>query len=351
MKKKFSTLLVTALLITSISFATIRRVGYSGIPRAGVDYAISDFALAHDASSAGDTIQLYNTGTGSLSGTLTKRLVIIGFGYNLDINQNLQAIGTDAPSTITLTFDAGSENSIIEGCTASITVYVSNITIRRCFAYQIYLSGYTTINNTLIESCVVYSEEQNLAVPCTNTRFYNCIIQNLSFGLPACTGSVINCVTPVTFYGTNWYFRDANFLVKNCILANYDAGSINTVFESNFFGAAQPSPLPAGSNNRWSQDWAVLFNRLGGTDDAPGASFNDSFDEDYYVLKAGSPAINGGLNAANNPTDAGIYGGEPAYRYKLSGIPAIPAIYKLTAPTNAATTNPYNVTISVRSNN
>ena len=69
------------------------------------------------------------------------------------------------------------------------------------------------------------------------------------------------------------------------------------------------------------------------------------------LLKSGSLAIGGGTDLSGNPTDAGIYGGEAAFRYKLSGVPAVPAIYKLTAPSNSATSNPYNITISVRSNN
>ncbi len=351
MYKKLSTLLVVSLVISNISFATIRRVGYTGIFRAGVDYASNDFQSAHDASNPGDTIQLYGD-VGNPGPTLTKRLVIIGFGYNFDANANLQAIGTDAPSASSyVNFAPGSENSIIEGCSGTFYVSTSDITIRRCNVFQLYfVVDLNAINNTLVESSAIagqYMTSQNN--PCTNTQFYNCILEYLSFGLLASTGSVINCVSSVQ--GGQWQFTNATFLVKNSVLTYYDPASINTVYENNFFIADQPSPLPSGSNNRWSQDRGVIFNRLGGTDDLPGIPNYADFDEDYYVLKAGSPAINGGFNAAGNPTDAGIYGGEPIYRYKLSGVPAVPAIYKLTAPGTAATANPYNVTISVRSNN
>lgn len=351
MKKELGTLVVASLLISSVSFATIRRVGYTGVPLAGVDYASNNFSSAHDASNPGDTIQLYGD-AGSPGPTLTKRLVIIGFGYNFDANPNLQTVGTDKPSFSNyVNFAPGSENSIIEGCSGTFYVSTSNITIRRCNMFQLYfVVDLSPINNTIVVSSVVADQHMSsLNNPCTNTQFYNCILEYLSFGLLTTTGSLVNCVSSIQ--GGSWQFGNAAFLVKNSILTYYDAGNINTIYENNFFIAAQPSPLPLGSNNRWSQDRGVLFDRLGGTDDSPGIPSYSAFDEDYYVLKAGSPAINGGFNAANAPTDAGIYGGEPAYRYKLSGVPAVPAIYKLSAPTNAATTNPYNVTISVRSNN
>ena len=108
--------------------------------------------------------------------------------------------------------------------------------------------------------------------------------------------------------------------------------------------------MPAGSNNRWSQDWALIFNRIAGSDNGS-YSGSGEFDEDWYVLNASSPAKNGGFDAADNPTDAGIYGGEPAYRYKLSGVPSIPAIYKLNLSNPATTANRYTVIISARSNN
>ena len=125
----------------------------------------------------------------------------------------------------------------------------------------------------------------------------------------------------------------------------------NTVYENNFFSEAEPYILPVGSNNRWRQDWRMIFNRLGGNDDSGSWIKSPAFDEDWYVLKDNSPAKNGGFDSANNPTDAGIYGGEPAYRYKISGVPAVPAIYSLSGQAEATTGNPYSVTIGVKSNN
>ncbi len=240
------------------------------------------------------------------------------------------------------------------------TTPISNITFERCngtFYFYNYVS-YGPISNVNIISCVLqylqpYYSGAN-ANPITNLQIYNCIIGGIVLYDAGTTAIIENCVSysPTAYGNIGFTLNDAGVLVKNCILTNANSSvNINTVYENNFFGEAQSATLPSGSNNRWNQSWATIFNRLGGTNDAPGYYADASFTENYYILKSGSPAINAGFDAANNPTNCGIYGGEPAYVYKLSGVPAVPAIYKLTAPGTAATANPYNVTISVRSNN
>jgi hypothetical protein len=346
--KKVCLFVLTVLFMSAISFATIRRVGYNGIARPGVDY--TDFNSAQAASAAGDTIQVYS----SVSGTVNKRLVIMGFGYNFDTNPNLQAIGGNSPSNITLSFDLGSENSIVEGCSGGVTLVTSNITIRRFFGSIAFQNQTRAANNTRIESCILTSCNMQVTTtnPTTNIQIYNCIYYSINFYMAGTSGSIINCVSPNPQYvGTSLNLNNAGFLVKNCIIGGYDAGNINTVWENNFFFTAQPAILPPGSNNRWGQVWANLFNRLGGTTDNASYYPDAQFREEYFLLKPGSAAINGGFDASNNPTDAGIFGGDAIYRYRSAGVPAVPAIYKLTAPSSGATSNPFNVTISVRSNN
>lgn len=199
MKSKIITLCVVALFITTISFAKILRVGYTGIPITGVDYP--DLQSAHDASGSNaalrDTIQIYGITTAT-GGILTKPLIIMGFGYNLDANPGLQAVQTENPSYVVLTFNTGSENSIVEGCSGDFELYTSNITLRRCSGGRLRLNG--PINNTRIESSVIQQAVQTSSNPTTNTQFFNCIIQQLGFNNPISTGSVINCVTGKNFF-------------------------------------------------------------------------------------------------------------------------------------------------------
>ena len=78
--KKFFLLIVAVLFIYSLSFATIRRVGFFGPALSGVDYATMQ--LAHDAAAAGDTIMMMPGAATNC--TISKGLIIIGPGYFLN---------------------------------------------------------------------------------------------------------------------------------------------------------------------------------------------------------------------------------------------------------------------------
>ena len=357
--KKVLLISVAATLICSLSFAKIRRAGYAGIQLSGVDF--SSLQPAIDSSAAGDTIQIY----GSHNGTVNKKLVIIGFGYNLDVHPTLQAIGTNNPSYVGLSLFAGSNGTIVTGVSGTFSIQepsgqhltISDITFQRCFgsfSCQNY-SQYGLISNIKILSSVItdggMAAQGDADYVVNNLQVFNSIIYNFNLYKSGTTASFINCTAPspdiVGQYSIG--LNNASVLVKNCIIPGAGTTTnINTVYENNFFAEAQPTQLPAGSNNRWGQSWAAIFS--GPTNTMSHWSYPD-FNENYYVLKAGSPAINGGINGAGQPTNAGIYGGEAIYVYRPGGIPAIPSFYKITAPALSATANPYNVTISVRSNN
>lgn len=363
MKTKFFLSAFLLLGISIIAEAKFFRLSYPGTAVAGVDY--TDFNTLQSAAVNGDTVQVYGS-NGQIF--VTKQLVFQGFGYNLDAHAGLQKNNTNNPSYFSnMYLRAGSNGTIIEGISAGTFfigndnntpagIGVSNITFRRCmgdFSFQV---NHSPVTNLLISSCAI--GEANMShsnrSDITNLTIYNSIIRrwvNLyNFGS---TASIINCVSPSQAYNF-WQVinaQNASCLVKNCIFARSGASvSPNTVYENNFFQEAIQGGV-IGSNNRWSQNWADLFQRINGVDDRAGVDNYAEFKETYYQLKAGSLAINGGTNAAASPTDCGIFGGEAAYAYKLGGVPAIPAIYRLDAPSLNTSGNPYNVTISVRSNN
>ncbi|MCO5285623.1 MAG: hypothetical protein M9898_04350 [Chitinophagaceae bacterium] len=364
MKTKMFTLILGLLFFCSNSFAKIFRVGFTGTPLAGVDYT---FAAAVSNANAGDTIQIYGNVTNG-NATISKKLVILGFGYNLDVHPNLQVNNTNAPSSIDgIFFGPGSDGSVIKGVSCnsfqagdyySTGTAMSDITFERCYGdfLLFHRPGGGLLSNVKIISCAgnnvqMYDGANGVGV--TNLQIYNSIFNQISLYNSATSAYIINCAS-YNGPGNTLYLTDAQVQVKNCIIYSHDYynTNTNTIYENNFFGESQPNPLPPGSNNRWGQNWAAIFNRLGGIDDLPGYPGQAVFDENYYLLKSGSPAKNGGFDASNNPTDCGIFGGEAAYKYIVSGIPPIPAIYQLTPPADPkVTTNPYNVTISVRSNN
>ncbi|MET0465391.1 MAG: hypothetical protein ABW007_19675 [Chitinophagaceae bacterium] len=328
--------------------ARILRVGYNGAPLTGVDYA--NLAAAQTGANAGDTIQVYGS-VGSLN--VTKKLVFIGFGFNLDIANTLQVNALDIPSSATLSFREGSESSVVEGLQVDINLYISNVTIQRCRGSISLYNNTAAINNIKVIACALTSMSMisSTGFPCTNFRMSNCIFSgSVSFYLPGSSGLIENCVGS-NYTGGYVNLNDAGFLVKNCILSGYNTNSINTIFNNNIFDVAQPSVLPLGNNNLWGQPYLNIFDALGGTANAITTYVgNGAFNDRYCILKTGSPGINAGLDGTGAPTDCGIFGGELAYRYRISGIPAVPAIYKLTG-SSATSGNPYNVTISVRSNN
>ena len=360
--KKLFIFVSTTVLISNISFAKILRVGYNGIPLTGVDY--SDIQQAQDAANAGDTLQIYGSAS---NGTITKKLVIMGFGYNFDEHPGLQVVGGDAPSKADFAFGAGSDGTFITGISGSFIigdqsgnhVTVSNITFQRCYGSFTFYNNiaYSAISNIKIFGSVItgggmgWSAIDDYAV--TNLQVFNCYISDFRLYLTGTSAVFVNCVGgPNTIAGPSVTANNAGVLIRNCIFGYSNAAlNINTIYENNFFQEAQPVATIPGNNNRWSQSYFTLFNRITSANDNASNYGSDEFDENYFTLKAGSPAINGGFNSNNTPTNCGIFGGEAVYVYKPSGVPNIPSIYKLTAPTLNTSSNPYNVTISVKSNN
>lgn len=138
--KKLILLSVAATLISSLSFATIRRVGFFGPVVSGVDYP--GFQAAHDAAAIGDTIMMGPKT--HLSGELSKRLVILGPGFFLNPanagNAGLQIFtegNVGDPNSVfgQLRFKAGSTNSILEGCTIGriFDDGLAGIVFKRCW--------------------------------------------------------------------------------------------------------------------------------------------------------------------------------------------------------------------------
>lgn len=365
MKTKMFTLILGLLFFCSNSFAKIFRVGYTGTPLAGVDYT---FAAAVSNANAGDTIQIYGNVTNG-NATISKKLVILGFGYNLDVHPNLQVNNTNAPSSIDgIFFGPGSDGSVIKGVSCnsfqagdyySTGTAMSDITFERCYGdfLLFHRPGAGLLSNVKIISCAgnnvqMYDGANGVGV--TNLQIYNSVFQQIFLYNSATTASVINCIGINHTYNQSFLLlNDAQVLVKNCIISSIIgniAGNTNTVFENNFFSESVPAPLPPGTNNRWSAIMDDLFSVLD-TYDSHRNSTNLYFDEGYLVLGSFSAAKNAGFNNANQPTDCGIFGGEPTYKYIIGGIPPVPSIYQLTSSGQAATSNPFNITISVRSNN
>lgn len=365
MKTKMFTLIMGLLFFSTYSFAKIFRVGYTGTPLAGVDYASNEFQQAVTNANPGDTIQLYGTVSGA---EINKRLVILGFGYNLDAHSGLQVNSINDPSyTSYIFFAPGSDGSIVKGVSTTTSgnagfqvgdyyqtgTPVSNITFERCFGLFNLLNKGAATSNVRIISCVctvINMYYGDNGIPLNNLQITNCILGSVSLFNESTTASIINCVSsPNTQDGLS--FQNAQVMLKNSVIYPPNSGT-NTIYQNNFIYSSAFT-LPAGSsNNHWDVGFDDIFNELGvASSYNTGTPTTLQFNEDWYLLKPGSPAINAGLNFDNQATDCGIFGGELSNIYRQGGIPSIPAIYKLDAPGSEATSNPYKIVISVRSNN
>ena len=353
MKKLILFLVITMVTITSK--ATIRRVQYWGNPVAGIDYATCAAAVV--VSTAGDTILVFQYSNEGF--TIDRRLVIIGPGYfnwltaDANFNPNLQNI--QPSGTLGIIFAPGSDGSIVTGCRLSINtsgnVAINYIKIRNCTNYG---AGYwyvgstgsnLTFDNWEFSKCDLgyYIIMNNGTNKFTNLKMFNCLGDGAYTGVGSLqlssmaghTGIIENC----SFQGggANLVLNSNNFLVQNCIFyAAYPSAYSNTIFNNNIF-TQTPSPAVTGSGNIFNAVAANIFVGI--------PTLGTSSTDGKFILKAGSPAIGAGISGV----DCGAYGG--VNPYKLSLIPAIPAFYKLTSAGTAATTNPYQITFSVRANN
>ncbi len=335
MKKIFTLAAVAALVIcvTDSANAKIRRVGYFGTPVTNTDY--SDLAAAHTASAAGDTILLY---PGNWTATFTKKIVLISYGYLTDQNPNLQVItGTN---TVNITLATGSDNCIFTGIdglslTVNTNASIAGIIVSRCYV-TITLNNKTYNNWQVTQSTILTFNGNVYGGSITNWLISNCVINSFNMKINGSQSCLFtnNICQP----GYVIDFGNANLVCQNNVFMYYRTNSAAATYQNNI----QDNNYIALPNNNGNQnlDPSVINNLFVGYPTQGTYS-----DDGLWVLKAGSAAIGTGVGG----TDCGIYGGTNPYR--LSGIPAIPAFYKLTAPSTTTSTNPYTITFSVRSNN
>jgi hypothetical protein len=353
--KKCIPLLVAfcCLFVSREAFAKVWRVNNTS----GISANFTDLPAAITAASAGDTIYVEGSLNSYSSGTLAKKLVIIGPGYFLvgnPVNPNTQFIA-DTATVPEITCQAGSAGSVIEGMTLSeVVVQDALITIQRNIIGSFIELGFSSgTNNTLAGDTIRQNYVNEIiagttGVTVTNLMVYNNIMTtgvNLTQIIGTASGYIINNSMGGQDIGAPT-FNVENFVFQNNILysPNFSTFIASNVYFNNI---STNAVIPSGNGNVNNATFSTLY--LGGisTGLAQGPSQLHTQDS-AWMLAATSPAI--GAGALNGTTvDCGAFGG-PA-PYVLSGMsPGIPSIYALTAPVqvNSGTAS-INVTISAAS--
>lgn len=309
------TLLVISIFLSQSSFAAKWRVNNN--PTIDADFtSVSD---AHDTVSANDTLYIEGSATTYSGITFTKPLVIIGTGYFLAQNTETQAINTSSWIG-TSYFEEGAEGTIFQGMSVSGSLYLScsDLIIRRNYiSSRIYyytpdapIANVLVIQNYISDIIAQTSFSYNV----TNTLIRNNRMNRCEFPSGGITGdldfNVIDNAGQATItYGMN---------VRSNIIPNatgYFGGSSNN-FENNITGYTYTEVcLATGSS------------------------------DNRYFPNATSPA----LGAAHDGSDCGLGGGPDPYT--LSGMPNVPHIYFLSAPSSGSNESGLPVVISAKTQN
>lgn len=381
---------IVLMLLQTNAFATIRRVNFvqSVSPVAGIDFA--NFQAAHDAAVNGDTIQLYPSTSGNFntSGTISKKLVILGPGYfynsyttYADIsNAGLQLISggniSNNPYNNNYTIASGSAGTVFQGInhlnlsTIDITDSLNNITVSRCHYVRIDFINSGVCNNWLVTQCygatiyqggyaATYTGNRTI----TNLRIENTFNPSIRFTasgrqspVGVNSGQILNC----TFWNAGGQLNNSVFIVQNCIdfegyLGSnyYWSGLTNTIFINNLTTtSATNNPIftnPGSSGNIFNMATGSNSVFVGYPNNTSGSTTLYSSDAKWQLSTNSIAKGAGIIPGTTTATDCGMYGGTNPY--KASGIPAVPAFYKLNAPSATAITSPYVLTFSVRGNN
>lgn len=355
--KKLNTILAIAFLqfVSIGADAKIWRVNNNA--GASADFTTISAAVSAASVQDGDTLHIEASATTYGDATVAKQLVFIGPGYFLDPANATYPANTDLqfkPQSgllRSITLAAGSSGCKFIGISfanGSLTGAIwTNITFEKCYIAENFSLPNAANSGLVIRKCFI----DNTVITCNSGSLTDFTCENNIFA------GFWGSMNMPNLSGSNNIFRNNSFVfpnapsatsaIANCYVANNiftnNNGSqitfSNCNIKNNLFSQNQTLPGTA-VGNLITVNMANVY--AGGT--------TGSLDS-RIILKAGSPAIGAGVTvgAVISP-DCGAFGGTDPY--KLSGIPGIPAIYSLTAPTSIPSgTNSMNVTFSTRNNN
>ncbi len=356
MKKKLLSLAVIALsLYSSTAFAKIWRVNNNQ----GVSADFTELQAAHDGAASGDTLHLESSPTSYGGLNATKKIIIIGPGYFLDQNPETHYLKQTA-KVGGITFNTGSNGSEIGGVelqSSAINIFANDIIVKRNrFSHDAgpsnpdYYSGsvnvyYINGNGAFGASNILITQNYGLIIT-VNYSSNGILILNNFITRPGYEAD--NTAAECLNLSANTVAIVKNNIFNKGKLLAYNTNFTNNILVKGFFegtgnltsnNLANESQFGTANNNKANINMTDVF---------VGAGEGVSRDG-QWKLAGSSPAIRAGYGStAQNPVDAGIFGGTTPY--VLSGQPAAPVIYSFENEPIGSNADPLSVTIKVKSN-
>lgn len=320
-------------IMTVASFARIWTVDRN----VSNDPDFTSIGNAHNAAAAGDTIYVAGSLEDYGSIVLSKSLTILGPGYFLDENPETQDFFVSA-RLVSLAFSLGAEGTMVSGMEilSGIDINTDSITLRRNYVHT---SG-NVITMSADRRGVVISQNYLISGAVTGT-----VIQ---FG-NNCHDVIVTNNIIIRVNGTHYGIicpSSSSADIRNNVLNMAESAISNSIVYNNIqYGSAitltncdvrhnigNGSQFGTSNGNQSNVDMNTVFVLTGSTDGR-------------WMLKNGSPAIGAGIDGR----DCGPFGGIAPY--VLSGLPPIPAIYFLLAPTIGSDGQGLPVNIKIKSHN
>jgi hypothetical protein len=308
----------------------------------GVNAPYTTISAAIAAAGVNDIVMLEGSITNYGSVTINKKVTIVGPGYFLAENQNLQA--TIQPALIgAVVLNNGASGSSFSGLSFTDTFTInaaSNVSLTQsnfvptCFS-RIILTG-AAINNRISGNYIPISTCGNdVSINANGATHTGTIISNNFCAAGVFLGSTsIFTIANNILGGTNISGGGGNMqnsVIQNNIFTGSISDGTGSIIKNNVFVSPQTGLDPT---NLVNQPLASLFVGLvGNTTDT------------QWRLKVGSPATGVGVASA----DCGIYGGATPYR--PSGIIAgQPTITNFVSPASVSQNGTLNVKVSAKVN-
>lgn len=326
---------VAAALLTTAAEAKIWRVDNNG----GSPGNFTSAQAAHDAAAVVTNDTLYFNGSGTSYGslTMTKRLYLFGPGYFLAQNPQTQAVSNTAYIDY-LYINPGSSGSMVTGlemfhCSinANNIVFKRNKVTRNGCAQAVMVGNSNAVSNLIFVQNWIENTGCTTGMQiwggCSNVIVKNNWLRAVNTGNWGLYSDSNVDLGQNIIYGRLY---TVNSTVYNNIM--YDGGNVNGSGNSYLNNLGDGTQFPAGNGNQQNHAIASVIVNSGSTDG-------------QYQLKAGSPAIGAGVTGE----DIGMFGGSDPY--KLSGLPAIPAIWFFSAPSSGSGAGGLQIQIKAKSHN